>query len=143
MARARKSRRSVRLPWEGRTGRLAGVVLDRRRVVTGAGVAAAGLLLFAVYRKADERERIRTTRAALAEIRRAVVRFRDEIGRCPRSTGELLHPPRSGVRYLAELPTDGWGRAIYVRCPGEMSPDGIDVVSAGADGDFFGEDNVM
>lgn len=142
MARQRRSRRSVTLPWEGRTGWLARL-FDRRRVAGGLGVAVAGLLVYAVYRQADERERLRTTRTALAEIRRAVARFRDDLGRCPRSTGELLHPPRSGVRYLAELPTDGWGRAIYVRCPGEMSPDGIDVVSAGPDGDFFDEDNVM
>lgn len=91
---------------------------------------------------ADERARIRATRAAIATVKLGISTFREDMGRCPRSTVELVHPPRTGVRYLAELPVDGWSREFYVRCPGVMNPEGVDVVSAGPSGDFFVDDNV-
>jgi len=56
---------------------------------------------------------------------------------------ELLHPPRSGRRYLRSVPLDGWGRAFWVRCPGRYDPDGADVVSAGPSGTLLADDNLQ
>jgi hypothetical protein len=44
---------------------------------------------------------------------------------------------------LRRAPTDGWGRRLFLRCPGRFDPDSVDVVSAGPSGDFFVDDNVL
>ena len=84
----------------------------------------------------------RTTRAAIAEVQRAVAAFRAETGRCPRSTVELVHPPRAAAHYLSELPTDGWGQPLHVQCPGWSNPDAAEVVSAGPSGSLWRGDNI-
>lgn len=130
------------LPWEGRSAFLAELVSGRRwRSVFLIMLGASFLVL--CYRVADERARHRVTRAAIAEVVRAVRAFRAELGRCPRSTVELVHPPRAGAEYLHELPEDGWGHALRVQCPGRVHPDGSDVISAGPSGDWGTDDNVM
>jgi hypothetical protein len=55
---------------------------------------------------------------------------------------ELVHPPRSGVRYLDEEPLDAWGQPLWVRCPGRYDEDDADVVSAGPSGNFLNDDNI-
>ncbi len=102
---------------------------------------AVGALLL-VARSADQRQRERETRAAISEIKRGIAAFRADLGRCPQSLYELLHPPRSGRRYLRHIPVDGWGRALWVRCPGRYDPDGADVVSAGPSGSYLEDDNL-
>jgi hypothetical protein len=141
VAKARRARRGIALPWE-RRGAWIGQLFTRRRFGVVVGVALAVAAVLGLWRTADERARIRATRAAIAVVRRGAAEFREDLGRCPRSTVELVHPPRTGVRYLAELPVDGWGRPLYVRCPGAADPEAIDVVSAGPSGDFFNDDNV-
>ncbi len=101
------------------------------------------LAIFTIASAAEQRERARQTRLAIAEVRRAVMAFRTEVGRCPRSAVELVHPPRTVSRYLHEMPRDGYDRAISWRCPGLSDPDGVDVVSAGPSGSLLADDNVQ
>ena len=69
--------------------------------------------------------------------------FVAELGRCPRSAVELVHPPKTGAHYLDELPTDGWGNALYIRCPGGDGKDVAEIVSAGPSASFLDDDNVF
>ena len=102
----------------------------------------SALVLVLVGRSAERRERERATRAGIAEIKRGLAAFRNDLGRCPHSLHELIHPPRTGRRYLREVPVDGWGNTFFVRCPGRYDPNGADVVSAGPSGDFLEDDNL-
>ncbi len=141
MAKTRRGR-AIFLPWERRGAWLREMLFARRwKLVLGiaAGVAAVWL----VWTTADRRSRERATREAIAQVQRAVGRFRAEIGRCPRSVGELVHPPRADARYLDSMPEDGWGTQLYVRCPGRHDPDGADVISAGPSGSFLDDDNIQ
>ena len=142
MARTRRDRRTLSLPWE-RAGSLRFGLFSRRRIGALVGLAALLAAVVFAWHTSDERERTRATWSSVGEVRRAVSRFRAEVGRCPRSTLELVHPPRSATRYLREVPTDGWGRPLFVRCPGSAGPDDVDVVSAGPSGDFERDDNVI
>lgn len=142
MARNRRFGRGVALPWERRGAWIRELLAGRRwKVLLGAAAVAAVLLM--VASSAEHRERVQETRAAIAEIKRAVSAFRADNGRCPHSLYELMHPPRSGARYLQRTPVDGWGRAFWVRCPGRYDPDGVDVVSAGPSGSFLVDDNIQ
>jgi hypothetical protein len=102
-----------------------------------------GTIGWSIWRSAEERERVRLTRQAIAETRRAIALFREEWGRCPHSLRELVNPSRAGRRYLRERPVDGWGHPLWVRCPGRYDPDDIDVVSAGPSGNFLVDDNIQ
>lgn len=107
------------------------------------GLAAAAVVLALIARSAEHRQRVVETRATIAEIKRAISSFRADMGRCPQSIHELMHPPRSGRRYLRRIPVDGWERAFWVRCPGRYDPDGADVVSAGPSGSLLDDDNIQ
>jgi len=141
-SKRRTSRGSgITLPWEQRGNLLRQLVSGRRwkgglAILLLLGVAA----LFA--RSADSRNRERDTRLAIAEVRRAVGQFKAQVGRCPRTTTELVHPPRARTRYLRAMPKDGWDRQLRLSCPGHDDPDGFDVISAGPSGDFFIDDNM-
>ncbi len=104
-------------------------------------LALLGLSLL-LGREARGYLRLRATRSAIARTRHAIDRFRIEIGRCPRSEVELVHPPRPLSLELREMPRDGWGRSLWIACPGRLDPDEPDVVSAGPSGDFLADDNV-
>ena len=140
MARRRRGG-NVSLPWERRG--------SWRQLLSGSRWKAvlALVLLFGagalVWSSADRNRRERETHVAIAEVRRAIVRFRAEVGRCPHSTTELVHPPRSRTRYLREMPKDGWDRQLWVRCPSQVDPDDFTVLSAGPSGSFFVDDNVQ
>lgn len=132
----------VPLPWEGR-GMWFSDVLSLRRIrplIIASGVLALGL---AAYDLSDNRTRQRATRSAISEVHRAIAAFRSEMERCPRSTVELVHPPKAGAQYLDELPRDGWDRELEVRCPGSRGPQFADVVSAGPSGRFDVDDNIL
>ena len=137
----RPSGRSIALPWERRGVWLRELLAGRRWKVLLL-IAAAGLALFLVGRSAEQRQRERETRAAISEIKRGIAAFRSDLGRCPHNLHELMHPPRSGRRYLRQVPVDGWGRTFFVRCPGRYDPDGADVISRGPSGEFLTDDNV-
>jgi type II secretory pathway pseudopilin PulG len=132
----------VLLPWERRTAWL-GRLGSRRRLGGLLLVLAAVGLAALAYRVADRRARVRSTRAAIAEVQRAVSAFRAEVGRCPRSTVELVHPPKAGAKYLNEIPSDGWGRELYVRCPSRLDPSSAEVISPGPSGSLSLDDNIL
>ena len=141
-ARKRSSRPSVPLPWERRGRVWSGWITGR----LGLGVLlllACATVVHLAWGVADRRDRERVTRACIAEVQRAVAAFRAEVGRCPHSTIELVHPPRSGAQYLSELPRDGWGRPLYVRCPGRDPMASAEVISAGPSGSFAVDDNIL
>jgi type II secretory pathway pseudopilin PulG len=140
MARRRSGGRSIALPWERRGAWIRELLAGRRwKVMLLVVVGAAALLI--VAHRAEQRQRQRETRTAIAEIKRSIAAFRADMGRCPHTLHELMHPPRSGRRYLRQLPVDGWGNAFWVRCPGRYDPEGADVVSAGPSGNFLVDDN--
>jgi hypothetical protein len=138
----KKKPRTVLLPWERRRAWFSELRSGRRwRVVSG--VALLALFVWSAWQVADRRARVRTTRASIAEVQRAVAAFRAEMGRCPRSKTELVHPPRSGAHYLDEIPSDGWGRELLIRCPSARDPAAAEVISAGPSGSFSSDDQIM
>jgi hypothetical protein len=141
-ARKRSSRPSVPLPWE-RRGRVWTGVLTGRLGLGLVLLVGSVVLIRLAWGVADRRDRERVTRASIAEVQRAVTAFRAEVGRCPRSTTELVHPPRAGAQYLSELPRDGWDRPLFVRCPGRHALDTAEVISAGPSGSFSVDDNLL
>lgn len=141
---ARRTRKRVSrlpLPWErGNTSYRA--LFSGRRLVPLAVLTGVGALLYGAYWLGGRRADVRATRAALAEVFEATEAFVRDVGRCPRNINELVHPPRSGTHYLSEMPTDAWGRGLYVRCEGD-NPPRIEVLSAGPSGSFLNDDNIM
>ncbi len=103
---------------------------------------AAAVVIPWMGHESAEYLRWRASRAAIEQTRRAIERFRTEIGRCPRSDVELVHPPRPLSLELREIPRDGWGHPLWIACPGRLVPDEPDVVSAGPSGDFLIDDNL-
>jgi hypothetical protein len=142
MKRRHSKTAPILLPWERQNAWLAELVSGRRWRTVLSSMLVLGLVVFA-YRAADRRARVRTTRAAIAETRRAVSGFVAELGRCPHSSVELVHPPKTGAHYLDELPTDGWGTALYIRCPGRDPKDVAEIVSAGPNASLLDDDNVF
>jgi len=137
----RGAARTVLLPWERKRALLSELFSARRWRATLALLLAGGFLMWSLDR-ASERANVRTTRAALAEAQRAVAAFRTQVGRCPRSLVELVHPPKSGARYLTETPVDGWGHELLVQCPARRDPTSAEVISAGPSGSFLVDDNI-
>jgi hypothetical protein len=142
MNRRRLRNRAILLPWERKSAWLGRIAFGRHVALLLLTAACIALFAFA-YRAADERARIRATRAAIAEARRAVTAFVAELGRCPHSIVELLHPPKAGADYLNEVPVDGWGRKLYIRCPGQKPEDVAEVMSAGPHGSFLVDDHIL
>jgi hypothetical protein len=141
MAKTRERTSQVTLPWEPRTGLIRDLLSGRRiRLVP---VAFAVLLsLGFVANHAMEQRDLRHTRDVIDRTHRALAHFRADMGRCPTTVRELVHPPRTGARYLESEPIDAWGHPLWVRCPGRYDADGEDVVSAGPSGSFLTDDNV-
>ena len=140
MARRRQHER-VALPWERRGGRLRSAV-QRTRWQALVGVVAVVLFSVGFARYAQQRLRVRNTRVAIAQVKQAIDRFRTDVGRCPSSTTELLHPPLSQKHYLDSLPKDGWNRPLHIECPGHFG-DEADVISAGPSGSLLEDDNIQ
>ncbi len=142
MARHRRRKRGIALPWEERGNWFRQLFAGSRlRIAVVAMCLVLAVVTVASAREARAKER--RTLVAIAAVRRAILAFRTEVGRCPRSSVELVHPPRTVSRYLHEMPSDGYGRALHWRCPGLSDPDSVDVVSAGPSGSFLTDDNVQ
>ena len=142
MAKKRKRRFAggLALPWERQNGFRHIIRRARWRVIGIVALILAGVFL--LWRSIDHRSRYVESQNAIAQVHRAVRLFRTDIGRCPRSSVELLHPPRSRSRYLRRMPKDGWGRTLRVRCPGHDDQHGADVISPGPSGSFSEDDNI-
>ena len=93
-------------------------------------------------RYTQHRIRVRNTEVAIAQLKQAIDRFRADVGRCPSSNAELLHPPRAQKHYLDSMPKDGWGRLLAVRCPGYFGEE-AEVISAGPSGSLLQDDNIQ
>jgi general secretion pathway protein G len=70
----------------------------------------------------------RTARLRVVQVSGAVQQFIVAQGHCP-TIEELIEG-----HYLAGPPTDPWGHAMLVRCPGEHDREGVDVLAVGRDG---------
>lgn len=141
MIRRRYKHRPILLPWERENAWLGELLSGRRWRTLLLSVLVLCMIAFA-FRAADRRVRTRATRAAIAEARRAVSSFVAELGRCPHSAVELVHPPKSGAHYLDELPVDGWGRPLYIRCPGSDPKDVAEIIARGPSGSFLADDTI-
>ena len=137
----RSHRERVSLPWESRGGRWRNALTNIR------WQPLLGMLLLVVLavgftRYARRRVQVRDTRVAVAQVKQAIDQFRADVGRCPSSETELLHPPLSQKHYLDSMPKDGWGRPLTIRCPGYFE-DEADVISAGPSGSLSKDDNIQ
>lgn len=142
MARRKRQRgRSISLPWERRGAWIREVLAGRRWKVILLSLVGVGALLLVGW-SAEQRQRERETRSAIAEVKRSIAAFRADMGRCPHTVHELLQRAPHGRRYLRDTPMDGWGNAFWVRCPGRYDPEGADVVSAGPSANFLTDDNL-
>lgn len=137
----RRQRERVSLPWERRGGRLRSALSSTRwQALLVAVVLIVAGVAFTGY--AQRRVRIRNTSVAIGQVKLAIDRFRADVGRCPSSETELLHPPLPQKHYLDAIPTDGWGRPLHIRCPGHYD-DEADVISAGPSGSLLKDDNIQ
>jgi len=137
----RTSRERVSLPWERRGGRWRTALRNTRwQALLGLALLVALTLGFTRY--AQHRIRVRDTQVAIAQVKQAIDRFRADVGRCPSSNTELLHPPLSQKHYLDSMPKDGWGRPLSIRCPGYFEEQ-AEVISAGPSGSLVKDDNIQ
>jgi hypothetical protein len=141
MAKARERTSQVTLPWEPRTGLVRDILSGRRVRLVPVALGVVLLLGFVARHAIAERD-VAHTRDVIDRTHRAIAHFRADMGRCPSTIRELVHPPRTGARYLESEPIDAWGHALWVRCPGRYDPDGEDVVSAGPSGSFLDDTTV-
>lgn len=142
MARRRGTISSLALPWE-RQGSWSRELISPARFRMAIAALVGCAIAWAIFVSVDEREKVRHTREVIAETRRALAQFREDMGRCPHALRELVSPARAGARYLREEPLDAWGNPLWVRCPGRYDLDGVDVVSAGPSGNFLVDDNIQ
>ena len=129
------------LPWERRAGRWRGVLRNTRWQAL-LGLLMLVLLTLGFARYARHRIRLRDTQVAIDQVKQAIDRFRADVGRCPSSDAELLHPPLSQKHYLDSMPKDGWGRPLTIRCPGYFGEE-AEVISAGPSGSLLRDDNIQ
>lgn len=137
------NRRGARLPlpWE-RAQQPFRLFLSRRRFVPVLGAVVVAGFVMGAHTLGGQRADVHATRATLAEVERATRAFVADFGRCPEDISELMHPPKSGMQYLSTPPLDAWERAPHLRCvSGEQTE--IEVLSAGPNGSFLDDDNVM
>jgi type II secretory pathway pseudopilin PulG len=106
------------------------------------GIALLVALTIGFTRYGRHRVRVRNTQVAIAQVKQAIDRFRADVGRCPRSDTELLHPPLSQKHYLDSIPRDGWGRPLSIDCPGYFEEE-AEVISAGPSGSLLKDDNIQ
>lgn len=142
MKRRRSRSIGLALPWEqGNRERLREWFRPRglRRI---AGLLLLGAFTALAWHRSDSRARLRETRLTIDQVQDAVRQFRIDLGRCPNSMSELLHPPRAMANYLDRVPLDGWGHPLYVRCPSRVHPDEAEVISSGASGNWFSDEHV-
>ena len=117
-------------------------ILHNTRWQAVLGMVLVGVVAVAFTKYTRHRVQVRDTRVAIAQVKQAIDRFRTDVGRCPNSDTELLHPPLSQKRYLDAMPKDAWGRPLSIRCPGHFD-DVAEVISAGPSGSLVKDDNIQ
>jgi general secretion pathway protein G len=93
-------------------------------VLIGLLASTVGVGIYHRYLEGQER----TARIRVGMVAGAVQQFMVAQSRCP-TLEELVE-----AHYLAQPPTDPWGHAMLVRCPGEHDREGVDVLALGRDG---------
>jgi general secretion pathway protein G len=136
VARRRQREQTIFFPWERGGGFWRRTGLSRARPFA-AGLAMAVLLLILGARERRD-VGIRSTRATMSVVHRALENYRADNGRkCPGSLEELKQKG-----YLAIDPVDAWGRPLRLTCPGRKDAEGYDLMSDGPDGEIGGLDRV-
>ena len=108
---ATRKRTDIVLPWESRSAWLRELVYEGRVRYVPLFLIGLFLLGWAIL-SAVRRNDIESTRRRIDDVHRALDAFRLDYGRCPTTMRELVHPPRTGNRYLDEEPLDAWGHAM-------------------------------
>lgn len=137
----RRQRQRISLPWERRGGRWRGALRNTRWQAL-LGLLVLGVLAIGFTRHVRRRIQVRDTHVAIAQVKQAIDRFQADVGRCPNSDTELVHPPLSQKHYLDAIPKDGWGQPLSIRCPGYFEEE-AEVVSAGPSGSLVKDDNIQ
>lgn len=126
----------VFFPWERRRGIFG--VLGRARTKLGFAVAVGLILVVWIHGREERAAGIRSTRASITTMSRAVSAFRaDHGGSCPKELRELV-----ALGYSREVLVDAWGRPLRLTCPGRRDPAGFEISSDGPDGVPGGLDRV-
>jgi general secretion pathway protein G len=137
MSSRRTTEPSVFFPWEQRRGVIGALGRRRARGVVLAVVSIVAIV--AVYENGERSASVRTTRASLTTVGRALSAYRaDHQEACPRALGDLV-----AMGYLRSEPVDAWGRPLRLECPGRRDPLGFDLSSDGPDGVPGGLDRVQ
>ncbi|MEO8801085.1 MAG: type II secretion system protein GspG [Polyangiaceae bacterium] len=131
-----RSSSKVFFPWERRRG-LFGMA-SRARVRLVVGIALALAFVIWIRGREERAAGVRATRANITTATNAIASYRaDHGGKCPPTLDELVHGG-----YARDVPTDAWGHALRLTCPGRRDPAGFDLESDGPDGVSGGLDRV-
>ena len=126
----------VFFPWERRRGVFG--VIGRARVRIIGSIVIAITLLGWMYLREEKSAGVRSTRASITTMYRAVSAYRaDHSGGCPHELGELV-----AGGYSRDVPVDAWGHPLRLTCPGRRDPHGFEIASDGPDGIAGGLDRV-
>lgn len=136
MVRKRQADSSIALPWERRGGLLRRLGLSRARPLL---LTLSVIVLFVLIGVREHRAAgVRATRASALALRHAIDLYRaDHEGKCPAQLTDL-----EKKSYLPRVPTDAWGRAFELTCPGRFDKEGYELSSAGPDGEPGGLDRI-
>ena len=94
--------------------------------IIGLVMSVVGVGVYSSYKKAQKK----IAQVAVNEIAAKTVQFMtDNNNECPKSVDDLV-----AQKYMPKKQKDPWNHDFILRCPGQASPDGIDVVSLGPDG---------
>lgn len=140
-SRRDRANKGLPLPWEQRSTLLRDAFVGRRpRLLLAISLTVIAIVL--VWQAAQRRTQRRMTRLKIAVTEQAVEAFRAQYGRCPHSLRELTRPPLGGAALISEMPVDGWDRGLWILCPVPGEPHSSEVLSAGASGSFWTDDNI-
>lgn len=93
--------------------------------IIGLIAGSIGVGVFNQFKKAQ----LKTAKQQANEISEAVQRYMmSNNSQCPASVDDLV-----AQKELSKKPRDPWNKDFIVRCPGQINPEGADVVSTGPD----------
>jgi general secretion pathway protein G len=98
------------------------------------GLIMGGVAVVAV--NAMTQARIDTTRTDIGNLTASVEMYQlQKKGKCPKTVQDL-----KAAGLIKKANQDAWGNDFVLKCPGEH--DGVDISSAGPDGEFGNEDDI-